>query len=287
MRIKKYKSNQYILSQDGTWVRDPFKNSSPLDINPFSKKDFSLVFNNEHTNKKQKYPIFEKNLGTFKDVVIVSDGYDFENKQKILSEISNDVCILAVNGALKYWKLVGESCPQSLRRRINYYIMSNPYEESVLNLPEQHRYYPNCLTSMRTNPKFLQAYRGNKITFNPVKNENFSCKIDNLGSTVDDYRNVICASISLACHLKVRKLMLFCCDDSFDKERPSAIELQNGLWTYEQQIKSNQIIDALLYWLKKAGVEVSNYSSGSKLNNATYIKTEEEVKEFFEEQNAN
>lgn len=286
MRIKKYKSNEYILSQDGTWVRDPFKHSSPLDINPFNKEDYSLIFNNEHANKRQSYPIFEKNLGTFKDVIIVSDGYDFENKQKILSEISNDVCILAVNGALKHWSLVGESCPQALRRRINYYIISNPYEESVLNLPEQHRYYPNCLASMRTNPKFLQAYRGNKITFNPVKNENFSYKIDNLGSTVDDYRNVICASINLACCLGVRKLMLFCCDDSFDKERPSAIHLENGLWTYEQQIKSNQIIDSLLHWVNKQNIEVCNYSNGPKLHNATYIKTEEEVKEFFEEQNA-
>lgn len=283
MRIKKYKSNQYVLSADGTWVRDPFKNSSPLDVNPFRSEDYSLIFNNEYKNKRKKYPILENNANVFKNIIIVSDGYDFKSKQKILSEVPNDVCILAANGALKYWDLVGEECPQAMRRRINYYVTSNPYEECLLSLPDKHRYYPNCIASMRTNPEFLESYRGQKILFNPVKNENFSCKIDNLGTTIDDYRNVICACINLACNFKVDKLMLFCCDDSFNQERPSSIELENGLWAYEQQIKSNQIIDALLQWFKKENIEVSDYSSGPKLSNATYIKTEEEVKDFFRE----
>lgn len=282
MRIKKYKSNQYILSPDGSWIRDPFGTYNPLDINSFRREDYSLLFNNEHINKNKKYQILEKNSNIFKNIIIVSDGYDFKNRHRILSDISNDVCILAVNGALKYWDLVGEECPQAMRRRINYYVVSNPYEECTLNLPEKHRYYPNCLASNRTNPKFLNSYRGNKIAFNPVKNENFSYKSNNLGVTIDDYRNTICACINLACNFGVKKLMLFCCDDSFSEKRPSAIELENNLWTYEQQIKSSQIIETLLYWLKKKNIEVANYSSGPKLENADYIRTEEEVRDFFE-----
>ena len=77
--------------------------------------------------------------------------------------------------------------------------------------------------------------------------------------------------------------MLFCCDNSFDQERPSSVKLENGLWTYEQHIKTDQIIDTLLYWFSERKIQVSNFSSGTNLNNATYIKTEEEVKEFFEE----
>ena len=71
------------------------------------------------------------------------------------------------------------------------------------------------------------------------------------------------------------------CDDSFDVEKPGAIKLENGLWTYPQHLKSQEIIDAQCFWLKQAGIEVSDYSSGREYTYASYIENEEAFKKFF------
>jgi hypothetical protein len=71
-----------------------------------------------------------------------------------------------------------------------------------------------------------------------------------------------------------------CVDDSFADERPSAEKLENGLWTYPQQLISHRLIDANLYWLSKKEVQITHHSSGPKFNHAAYIQ-EEGIKGFF------
>jgi hypothetical protein len=93
---------------------------------------------------------------------------------------------------------------------------------------------------------------------------------------IDDYRNSICAAILLAFRFHVRKLLLFCCDDAFDIERPASEKLENGLWIYPQQNVAHDLIDANLYWLSNQEYEVAikDHSSGPKYKNAGYIPME-------------
>jgi hypothetical protein len=280
MRIKKKNTSEYLLTEDGIWVRNICKPESvALDLNDFSKPDCSLFLQNEFNNKKKRLQSFEIN-STIRNAVIVSDGYDFAEKQKILAQLPfKEVTIFAVNGALSNWKLVGKQ--SELQRAINWYVVNNPYPEVKKFLPTKHAYYPPCIASCRTHPEFTHQYKSGVMLYSPVPDSHyaglFSSEI-----MIDDYRNPICAAIGLAYQMGAKKIVLFCCDDSFAEERPASVRLENGLWSYPQQFISTNIIDGMLFWLKQAGISIVNCSSGRNLNNASYISAEQ-IMEFFKD----
>jgi hypothetical protein len=283
MRIKKVNTNDYLLTEDSVWVRN-FCNleSRPLDINDsLTMHDANLFIKNEFYKKKKKIQNLQIISSTNK-VVIVSDGYDFEKKQKILAKLPfNEVSIFATNGALTRWQLVGKN--SELQRAISWYVVNNPYPECLKFLPLKHSYYPPCIASNRTYPNFIEQYKGGSMLYCPVNSVCYSGLFRSMEFMVDDYRNPICAAIVIAYRMGVKKLLLLCCDDSFEAERPASEQLENGLWTYPQQLMSQNIIDGNLFWLKKAGVEIANCSSGKKFNNAIYITTEQ-ITEFFNDE---
>lgn len=278
MRIKKYENNEYILAGN-VWIRNFTKeNVSPICLaNLYNKEDRQLVLRNEETNKSH-LKISNENLNLEK-MVIVSDGYDFDRKHQILSQLPNDVWVLSVNKALKKWKLTsGEN-----KKYINAYVVNNPYDDCMSFMPlKKLAYYPTCIASSRTNVSFIKKYKGNIFLYRPTPEEAFGYD-RNENYFIDDYRNPICASIGLAYRFGVSKLMLLSCDDSFEEERDFAVQLKNGLWTYPQHLISQEIIDANLYWLKNQEneIEVVDYSDGADYKNAAYISNEEEVINFF------
>ena len=145
------------------------------------------------------------------------------------------------------------------------------------------KYYPTCIASSRTCHDFLARYEGNAYLYEPTPQEGFGHKKSAL-YYIDDYRNPVCAAIGMTYKLGVSKLMLFCCDDSFEEERDAAMQLDNNLWIYPQHLKSHKIIDSNLYWLtnqKNHEVDVCDFSSGSKYVNAQYINSEEQIINFF------
>jgi len=75
---------------------------------------------------------------------------------------------------------------------------------------------------------------------------------------------------------------LFCCDDSFLDKRPGAEQLDNGLYSYPQQLVGQRLIDSNLYWINQAGIKVGNHSSGIKYKHSNYIH-EDNVIDFFKE----
>jgi hypothetical protein len=283
MKIKKYKTNEYYLTEDGVWIRNFILDSKPLDINKnISIPAYNLFLKNEFQNLKRKLQFFEPK--SFKKIVIISNGFDFENKQKFLSNLNfKDVAILATNNSLSQWKLVGNNCPTELKRAITYYIVNNPYPECTKFLPTKHNYYPSCVASCRTNSDFLNKYKGSVTLYHPVDNMYYSGVSNTADFSIDDYHNSICAAIGLAYKMNVQKLLLLGCDDSFKEKRSSSIQLENGLWTYPQQIFSQNIIDGNLFWLKNTGIEIANCSSGKNLLNATYI-IPEHIEEFFKDE---
>lgn len=282
MLIKKHKNKNQYLVQNGIYVRDFSAYGIPaIDVNQFlHDTDYELCMENELSNIVLKHPTIDTEPIIHPNVIIVSDGYQFSEKQKLLASIPKDITIIAVNGALKNWTMVGEK--SELKRAINYYVINNPYEESLNFLPRNHRYYPKCIASVRTNAKFIDSYLGAKFLYAPAQNINYSGTGLKADYYIDDYRNPICAALGLAYRFRANKILLFCCDDSFADERPGAEQLENGLYCYPQQIVSKNIIDANCFWLKKQKISVANCSNGGNYVNASYINSEvNEILEYF------
>lgn len=284
MNIRKHPSgNEYIFAGD-VWVRNFTKPTiAGIQLTSlFSEEDLNLLLKNEQMN--EKYPKVSDEILKFSKICIVSDGFDFENRQKILAKLPKDVCILAVNRALAKWGLFDSKTPPEYRRTINAFIANNPYKDAITYLPSKNaQYFPTCVASTRTNYDFLKRYMGDIYCYKPTLEEKFGIYTPEK-YTIDDYRNPICAAIGLAYQMGVQKLMLFCCDDSFSEEKPNSIALPNGLYSYKPLMRSHAIIDANLYWLthqEGLKVDVADFSSGLEYVNTAYINTEKEVISFF------
>ncbi len=280
MRIKNLNKNKYILSKDNIWVRDFCSYNKPIDINKLCYKENKLWLENEFCNiKKSKLDLPIDNI-KYENLIICSDGFDWNKKQKILAKIPNSlVKIIGTNGSLSKWTMVGERA--ELKRSMTYYLVNNPYKECTFYLPKNHSYYPNLISSTRTYPDFINKYRSQPYFYKPSDDLNYSGGFEAISLVLDDYRNPICAAIGLSWSLGVKRLLLFCCDDSFSENRDGSVQMENGLYQYPQQIMSQNIIDKQLYWLKKNDVEIFDHSSGIKYENAEYID-EEGILSFFQ-----
>lgn len=282
--IKKNKNKNNYIVQDGIYIRDfTIQNVPYVDLNNiFENQDYDLCMENELENITCKYPTIDNENFVHKKILIISDGYGFEKKQNMLANLPKDVAIIAINGSLKKWNLIQRL--SGIGRSINYYVINNPYQESMNYLPEVHQYYPKCIASIRTNSKFLKKYNGIKYLYSPTINEKFSGIGIKCDYYIDDYRSPICAALGLAFRFFATKIMLFCCDDSFEDNRPGSVRLDNGLYCYPQQNISKNIIDANCHWFKKEKISVTDSSSAGKYSNIAYIKSEEQkILEYFNE----
>ena len=285
MRIKKYKKNEYILSKDGVWVRNLCSSEKNFDINNFYEKEKQICLTNEFENIKKSLNNINLN-NNVPDIVICSDGFGWKEKQFILSKIPNSrVKIIGTNGSLREWLMVGSL--SDTKRVMNHYLINNPYEEALSYLPTNHSYYPSLISSIRTNYNFINSYRNSDVYwYTPPREDNYSIPKNKIQNSLDDYRNSICAAVSFAYKIGAKKIFLLCCDESFKDHRSASIKMENGLYQYEQQIMSQNILDKQFYWLKKNNVEIFDCSSGIKYENATYIK-EEELISFFQRSDKN
>ena len=262
------------------WVRDFTSEQVPfVDINQtVDSKDYFTFLQNETKNGMEKYTWIDTENFHFHDVVIVSDGYDFQNKQQLLSKLPKSTTIIGVNGSLAKWSLQ--------ERSLSWYVANNPYDECMRYLPRRGRTLPKCIASCRTNYRFLSAYKGTKYKYYATNESKYA----GVGSKearwhVDDNRNSICAAINLAYHFGAERILLFCCDDSFSGDRPAALRLANGLYEYPQQKIAHGIIDGYFYWLKHHPYykfKIGDHSSGEEYKYATYI-SEEDFLPFFQQ----
>lgn len=282
MRIKKTTDgNQYLLTKHGKWVRNFYKQSVPfVDINnTIDSKDHFTFLKNEVQNSLRKYTWIDSEHFRNPNIVIVSDGYDFSRKHRLLADLPKNVTIIGVNGALAKW---------DLNRSMSYYVANNPFKECTRYLPKRNKSLPKCIASARTNLDFLENYNGTKLKYYPVNESGYSTLgIKEVSWQVDDYRNPICAAIGLAYRFGVEKLLLLCCDDAFKDERPGAMLLENNLWIYPQQELAHGLIDGNLYWLRDQPykeVLIGDCSSGLRYENASYI-SEDNIKSFWDEKN--
>jgi hypothetical protein len=290
MRIKKHEKtkNEYIRAGD-VWVRNfTIPLIKPLSLTSMvGSTDYLEIIQNETLNSGKSNIAEEKGIRCQK-ILIVGDGYDFKNRHLEIQEFPEDVFVMAINSALREWQLMLPSIESSERRAINAYVINNPYPESMKYMPRKElRYYPTCISSARTYSNFINGYLGNLYVYDPTPEKHFGLRRKGERYCIDDYRNPICAAIGLAFQFGVKKLMLMCCDDSFEAERDAAVQLENGLWTYPHHVRAQEIIDANLYWLKKykrEKIETADYSNGAKYKNADYIACMEDAIKFFSEE---
>ena len=279
MKPRKYLDNEYIKAED-VWVRNFCLDCKPISItNLYSQDDYGLLATNEQSNSFLPHIAEEKIK--FKKAIIVSDGYNFNKRHLLLEKFPNDICILAVNRALASWELVG-------KKSINAYVVNNPYKECLNLLPKNH-HYPKCIASLRTNREFVKSYKNDIYAYCPTLDHHFGLE-HHEKYFVDDYRSPICAAIALAYQFGVEKLMLMCCDDSFKDKRDFAVQLENNLWTYPQNLKLKSIVDANLYWLghqTDKEVKIADWSDAGYYANATYINSEKEALDFFIDEDTN
>lgn len=282
MRVKKFKNNEYIF-RDGIWVRNLCKEVAPIDINSLGKDETELFLGNELINMRRSgLQLDDLNPVGLENLVIFSDGYGWKERQFVLGDLPNTtVKTIGVNGSLAKWEMVGDKA--EIKRTMTFYLVNNPYPECMGYLPRKHRYYPNLISSTKTNPKFLGEYRSEPFFYKSTQNLDYSGISSDNCMSLDDYRNPVCAAISFAWRKGVKKLVLLCCDESFEDERPGAIKMKNGLYQYPPQILCQKVIDAQLYWLRKAGVKIFDCSSGIEYENAEYIAIEG-IKGFFEKE---
>jgi hypothetical protein len=287
MRIKKHTSgNEYILAA-GVWVRDLTKDATtPLQLTHlYGSDDHPVVLKNEGLNRNRT-KISEEQV-SFKNVVIVSDGHEFDKRHLFLHKLPPDTAILAVNKAMLKWRLLTRDTPPERRRAINAYVVNNPYREAMAFMPTREtNHVPTCIASTRTNHEFVRKYAGDVYCYVPTPELAFG-QSEREPYHIDDYRNPICAALGLAYQFGAEKIMLLCCDDSFAGKRDFAVRLDNGLYTYPQHLKSHAIIEANMHWLTHQDykeVEIADYSSGPEYKNAAYINSEEEALNFFRDQ---
>jgi hypothetical protein len=280
MRIKKKYSNQYLLTNiGGIWVRNFAQKGDLLDINHLiTTPDYETFIQNELQNKRLNIEHIDASKINHNACIIVSDGFDFEKKQSILAKIPREIAIIGVNGSLAKWDI-------SLKRPMNYYVVNNPYKDCMKFLPVKHKYYPKCVASSKTFTGFLKSYRGYIYKYTATPQENFTTGNSDNHYKIDDYRNPICSALGLCYKFGVKKILLFCCDDSFDQERAGSKKMDNGLWCYPQQFISHSIIDAYCYWFSHnegLSVKIANFSSSPKYEYVEYIDTEETLTKFLE-----
>jgi hypothetical protein len=147
--------------------------------------------------------------------------------------------------------------------------------------PQLIKSWPKCIASTRTNAHFLEVYKGLLYTYSPTSGEVYSGPYTEENSVlIDDYRNAICAAVVLSYKFKVKKLALMSTLEMYTKERPGMDKVKDDLWVYPQQKVAHDLVDANLYWMQKAKINVAYTNSGLDYEFATYINVAD-LKRFF------
>lgn len=270
-----YNKNDYCLSSSGHWVRNFTKPiAKAIDINELiPPEDVKLILENEIKNDIKHYPIMEAESQIHENVLIIGDGLGHEETLAVIEELPANVAIIGVNGIFSKW---------SSKRKLNYYIVNNPYKECINYFPQSLSYWPKCIASIRTYPKFLEAFQGKKFIYYPATTVGYSGVRCNYDYFIDDYRNPVCAALGIAYKFKAKRVVLASVLELFKQGRSGMERLNEETWFYPQQKMAHSLIDANLYWLQKAKINVHYTQRSLDYKYATYISLKE-MRGFFNE----
>ena len=106
LTFKKHANLNEYLRVGNYWVRNFASQSvKPQDINNFYyDMDVRDIISNEIKNSNLRLGALDISLfSKFRRWLIVSDGYGYEN-HKLLENVGQDVCVIVVNQAARFWK---------------------------------------------------------------------------------------------------------------------------------------------------------------------------------------
>lgn len=274
--IKQHKNkNEYLLTKDNIWIRNFTKtNCLAKDINNlYEKSEIEILLQNEINNQRTNYiDLFSENIAN-KKVLIISDGFGYNQTNYWINNIPKDVKIMCVHGSLRFWKN---------QRLPNYYTFTNPFDSSIIFYPEQ--FFPFMITSTRANHKFISKWKNNIYVYKATPDEYYESSMSyNSPNYIDEYRNAIAASIHICYLMGAEKICLAYPIDAYKEERPATVQMGNA-HVYPQQLISANIIDAMLFWYKinKPSCKFSYCGIENLLLFAKYVK-EESIYRFFDE----
>ena len=268
-------NNDYFLNKDNLWIRNFGKrNCVAEDINNlYEKSEIEILLQNEVNNQKSKYiDLFSENI-TNKKVLIISDGFGYSSQNYWIDNIPSDVKIICVHGSLRFWKN---------QRLPDYYVFTNPFENSMIYYPEM--YFPFMIASTRSNHKFVSRYQNNVYVYNTTPDQYYESSLShNSSNYIDEYRNAVAAAINLAYFMNAEKICLAYPIDAYKEERSATIKMGSA-FVYPQQIMSSNIIDAMLFWYKfnKPSSKIFYCGIENLFHYAKYVK-EESIFRFFDE----
>lgn len=275
IKIHKNK-NDYFLTDDKIWIRNFAKtNVKPLDINNFySENEIQLLLSNEIKNSEvQTFDLLSEIKDT-KKILIISDGYGFKEANTWLDDLPKDIKIIANYGACRFW---------NSKRLPNYMFVTNPFDDALVYLPE--RIFPVLIASSRTNNNFIKRYANTIIKYYPTPDENYESPVaHNTSLNIDEYRNSIAASISVAFKMNCEKLCIAYPINAYEKQRPATEKIENtDLFFYPQQKISKNIIDANVFWYRLGKPKANICYTGIKnsLKFANYIEPNM-IRKFYE-----
>lgn len=258
--IKKHKNkNHYFVTKSGGWVRD-FSRGFPLDVNDYGRRDYGLFLGNELSVTSMNLPKLGGEKSDHRKAVIVSDGPDLAKNLKLLDGV--DTMVVGVNGALNHW---------TPGVKMDFYVTNNPSVE-VMGFISRASYFPPCVLSMRSFPDFAKKYlsRGGDVrTYSSAPFHDFDPKVSQ-NIVLDDYRNPVCAAVSLCRHAGVSDIMLLCTQDYYADEKPGTIRVDDGTFMYPQQVLANEYVDAMGYWFLREPYSENRlfeFGGGQRLEN--------------------
>ena len=239
--VKRHKNrNEYALTEN-FWVRNfNSPDVKPTDVNRlFEENELKNVLDNEIKNSKMGIPVLTKDLANIENLIIVSDGFRFNEHKKII-KLKENFKILVLNHAMRFWE-----SPQFP----SFMLMNNSTDMAMSAMPLGQM--PQLIVSRRTYHQFLRAYQNNMYLYDPVPDEYYqSSTAKDSPAYLDDYRNPICAAISFANFINVRNIFLFGCSYSYGQNRPGTIQVAENAFQYPQQQLGDKIIDLNLFWYK-------------------------------------
>lgn len=273
-------NNRYVLSRGGIWVRDFVGQGPGPDINNLTSPEERVFLLGNRQKNLASFPVVPGVWKHTRDkVLVVSDGNGFEKCGDVLAALPKDVYVVGVNRAWAKWG--------AKWRRMDLFLANNPYEEAVQMARKKDDVKPPpCLFSTRTCPEFLKRYGGNLSRYEPACEENFAWKVDSGVLRLDDYRNPVCGAIHLASRMGALKIALLCCDDSFTRQRPTAVEARPGYWHYQSQATAQGVADAMFWWLRQGGRHdrgLADASRGQPFSNAENIN-HDDLPRFFSDE---
>lgn len=260
MLLKKHKTGlEYLKFPDGTAVSNPFSRHQSIDVGDKpSLEDIRLIINNSLANHSLRGGMrLELPLISKKPVAIFSDGVDFiENHEELLEKL-NGWLIVGTNGVLKKWKS---------KRKPDYYLCINPFEDCLLDIPDIGIFRPPLLASLKCNSNFIKSYDRTVYFFAPPGSREY--QVPNLKklTIIEDYRTPIGCAISVFARAGVDKTLIAFGDESFNQNRSGSVGNRDGTFCYSPQKKVNKIIDGLGYWLKQQKKELFYFGRGMELD---------------------